>query len=300
MLALLGPVVALGYLANTIRRHAKKSTGLEERSTTSSAGGGAAAYETRKAVDEYVQFHFGADDDVMPYAAGPHSALDFPARCAALAERHCTALQDFNGEGPAPTALDIGCAVGGSAFALARAFTHVLGIDYSHAFVAAAQSLQAAGSTTYEAVVEGDVRRTFSASIPSDIDRTRVRFEQGDACQLSPELAAFDAIVAANLLCRLPDPRAFLADCPRLVKPGGILVLVSPHSWLPAWTPKERWVGGYVGADGAPVMTTQGITAALEEDFELVEQVDMPFLIREHARKFQWGCSNGMVWRRRA
>lgn len=50
MLALLGPVVALGYLAHTIRRHAKKSTGLEERSTTSSAGGGAAAYETRKAV----------------------------------------------------------------------------------------------------------------------------------------------------------------------------------------------------------------------------------------------------------
>jgi hypothetical protein len=26
-------------------------------------------------------------------------------------------------------------------------------------------------------------------------------------------------------------------------------------------------------------------------------QEDMPFLIREHVRKFQWGCSHAAVWR---
>lgn len=31
---------------------------------------------------------------------------------------------------------------------------------------------------------------------------------------------------------------------------------------------------------------------------QFVEEDDMPFLIREHARKFQWGCSHLMVWRR--
>lgn len=41
------------------------------RSTTSSAGGGAGAYETRKAVEEYLQFHFGQPDEVMPYNVGP-------------------------------------------------------------------------------------------------------------------------------------------------------------------------------------------------------------------------------------
>ena len=40
-------------------------------STTSSAAGGIAAYETRKAVDEYLQFHFGADQDILPYPHGP-------------------------------------------------------------------------------------------------------------------------------------------------------------------------------------------------------------------------------------
>lgn len=49
---------------------------VEERSTTSSAGGGAAAYETRKAVDEYLQFHFGAASDIMPYPQGPRVGRD--------------------------------------------------------------------------------------------------------------------------------------------------------------------------------------------------------------------------------
>ena len=36
-------------------------------------------------------------------------------------------------------ALDLGCAVGGAAFELARSFSHVLGIDFSHKFIEAAQ-----------------------------------------------------------------------------------------------------------------------------------------------------------------
>ncbi len=42
------------------------------RSTTSSAGGGVGAYESRKAVDEYLQFHFGQPDEIMPYDIGPN------------------------------------------------------------------------------------------------------------------------------------------------------------------------------------------------------------------------------------
>ncbi len=64
---------ALFFILSNRRNKGKSSDGgkLEERSTTSSAGGGAAAYETTKAVDEYLQFHFGADQDILPYAQGP-------------------------------------------------------------------------------------------------------------------------------------------------------------------------------------------------------------------------------------
>ena len=42
------------------------------------------------------------------------------------------------GEAGSAVALDIGCAVGGATFQLARAFPHVLGIDFSQQFVNAA------------------------------------------------------------------------------------------------------------------------------------------------------------------
>ena len=32
-------------------------------------------------------------------------------------------------------------------------------------------------------------------------------------------------------------------------------MIVSPHSWLPAWTPKAKWIGGFNGKDGKPVYT---------------------------------------------
>ena len=44
--------------------------------------------------------------------------------------------------------------------------------------------------------------------------------------------------------------------------------------------------------------TFEAVDAELSQSFELLETHDMPFLIREHARKFQWGCSDGTVWRR--
>ncbi len=41
------------------------------------------------------------------------------------------------------------------------------------------------------------------------------------------------------------------------------------------------------------------IAAFLSPDFEQVAEENVPFLIREHARKFQWGCSHAVVWRRK-
>jgi SAM-dependent methyltransferase len=60
------------------------------------------------------------------------------------------------------------------------------------------------------------------ANLPVDIDVSRVRFYQGDACDMNPSLGQFDAIHASNLLCRLPSPRKFIADVPKFLKPKGI------------------------------------------------------------------------------
>lgn len=46
--------------------------------------------------------------------------------------------------------------------------------------------------------------------------------------------------------------------------------------------------------------SADAMTAILSKNFEMVAREDAPFLIREHVRKFQWGCSNAMVWKRKA
>merc|ERR1712080_68043 len=123
-------------------------------------------------------------------------------------------------------------------------------------------------------------------------------FEAGDACNLRVNLGAFDAVLAANLLCRLPEPLRFLERCKQLVKPGGVLVLVSPYSWLPEYTRMDRWLGG-AGENGPDTFETLSSVMA-SYGFDLVERREMPFLMRDHVRKFQWGCSDGTVWKRKA
>jgi putative 4-mercaptohistidine N1-methyltranferase len=197
-------------------------------------------------------------------------------------------------------ALDVGCAVGGSSFALARHVPDVVGVDFSAAFVAAARALALAGSAPFQFVVEGDVTDRAEARVPADVDRSRVRFEVGDACALDAALGTFDLVHAANLLCRLPSPAAFLQRAAQLVRRGGLLVLVSPYSWLPQYTPRAAWVGGTVAADGAARRSAAALAEALSGAFELVGEGEEPFVIREHARKFQWGVSHVTVWRRRS
>lgn len=188
------------------------------------------------------------------------SACNFASRCALLCERHCLALQDFTGELGAPTALDVGCAVGGATFELARVFPLVVGLDYSQHFVDAACAMQSIGRLPYTAVIEGDVTEACEAVVDDAIDRSRVRFMRGDACNLPKHMRPVDCVLAANLLCRLPQPERFLVDLPRLLKPGGIAVLVSPYSWLAAWTPRRQWLGGFYDASKvckAPLMMAQ-------------------------------------------
>jgi hypothetical protein len=75
-------------------------------------------------------------------------------------------------------------------------------------------------------------------------------------------------------------------------------VLVSPYSWLEEYTPKDNWIGAVVKA-GADVYSAAALNSVLSAHFDKVSETEMPFLIREHVRKFQWGCSHAVVWRRK-
>ena len=115
---------------------------------------------------------------------------------------------------------------------------------------------------------------------------------------LRDDLGAFDAVLLANLIDRLRDPQRCLARLPSLVKPGGQLVIASPYTWLEEFTPRENWIGG-AEREGRPVGTREALQSLLAPDFDLVAVKDLPFLIREHRRKFQWSVAEATIWRRR-
>jgi putative 4-mercaptohistidine N1-methyltranferase len=244
-------------------------------------------YEEERLVREYLLFHYGDPDEVLPWKHGPREALGFPARCV-------RELLNSSAVGRDARALDVGCAVGRSTFELAGQCREVIGIDFSKAFIEAAEKIRSAGSLHYTYTVEGDSTARSSARVPAGTDAARVKFEVGDAMNLRSDLGTFDVVLAANLLCRLPDARVFLARASQLVKPGGQLLLTTPFSWLEEFTPRNRWIGGTGGQDSA-----DALTALLEPHFELKTSKDLPFLIREHARKYQWSMAWGTRWVRR-
>jgi putative 4-mercaptohistidine N1-methyltranferase len=218
--------------------------------------------------------------------------LPVPREAWGFAERVVTEL--LGDPSALESALDVGCAVGRSSFELARRVNSVVGVDYSRAFIEAATRLQADGEMHGEVLAEGEQMQEFTARVPEAIERGRVEFLVGDAIDL-PELGAFDVLLAANLICRLPEPRKFLARVPWLVKPGGQLLLATPFSWLEEFTPRDHWLGGRQDSPSSFEVLRQ----ILEPDFELETTKNLPFLIREHSRKFQYGISLGSRWRRR-
>jgi putative 4-mercaptohistidine N1-methyltranferase len=242
-------------------------------------------YESDKLLAEYLFFHYSTEAD---YAVVP----SIPATAIGFARRVVTEL--LTPGASATRALDLGCAVGRSAFELARTVPEVVGVDFSSAFIGACRDLQAHGHICTETVIEGRRTEEFTAIVPPEIDRSRVTFCTGDACALDAAMGPFDVVVAANLLCRLPDPAAFLERLPSLINPGGQLLLATPFSWLPEFTPEEKWIGGR--EDGPSSL--EELTRLLAPHFTLETQIDLPFLIREHSRKYQLGISLGTRWRR--
>jgi putative 4-mercaptohistidine N1-methyltranferase len=192
-------------------------------------------------------------------------------------------------------ALDLGCAVGRSTFELARHCSEVIGIDYSRRFIEVARHLQQHGSIGYAYVEEGLLATPAMAVVPADIQRHRVTFEQGDAQDLRPDLGSFDVVLLANLVDRLRDPGRCLAALPAVVRPGGQLVLTTPCTWLEDYTARSHWLGGFE-REGRPVRTLDTLQAVLAPHFALARTLDLPFLIREHSRKYQWSVAQGTVW----
>jgi putative 4-mercaptohistidine N1-methyltranferase len=248
-------------------------------------------YDSDRGLAEYLLFHYGAVTPTVPPGLPKAELLDFPARCVS----QCLDTARL----PAKArALDLGCAVGRSSFELARHCAEVIGIDFSERFIETANQLRQRGFLRYQSCEEGELTCARMAVVPRDIDRRRVKFEVGDATHLRKDLGKFDVVLAANLIDRLREPLKFSKRLPDLLNPEGHLIIASPYTWLTSYTPRKNWLGGVIRG-GKPVRTHDVLRKLLWPNFRLLDRLDLPFLLREHARKYQLGISEATVWLRR-
>jgi len=243
-------------------------------------------YESDAAVEQYLLFHYGTPEQICPLLPEARMACGFPVRCVSETLRHLELKKQGR-------ALDLGCAVGRSSFELGRHFDEVVGIDFSERFIAAAREMQRDRAVTVRAPREGPATDELRLEVPSDLKTDHVSFARGDACALADDLGTFDLVLMANLIDRLPDPAKCLARLPGLITSGGGLIITSPYTWLEEYTPQDKWLVDEVEG------TLGALKRILEPAFELQQTVDLPFLIREHRRKYQWSVAEASVWRRR-
>ncbi len=240
-------------------------------------------YETDELVGQYCEFHFGDEYHGIP---------NFPKAAAEL----CGELMQGRSF---KRALDLGCATGRSTFELARFCDHVTGIDFSARFIRVGHDMQENGRIRYAIATEGQLVSYHEKTLEQfglEGTSSKVEFWQGDAHNLKPQFKDYDLVMACNLVDRLYNPPKFLDHIAGRINKGGLLVLLSPYTWLEEFTPPEHWLGGRK-IDGENSTTLDGLHRELEPEFRLVgEPRDVPFVIRETARKYQHTISQMTVW----
>ncbi len=240
-------------------------------------------YETHEQVSQYCEFHYGSEY---------FDVKNFPKNSVDLLRPY---LKDIKKD----KALDLGCSVGRSSFELATIFKNVLGVDFSSNFINVGIKLKKFNTLTYKITSQGELFTQNSISLKDfnlEEYKNRVTFMQGDACNLKDIYTSYDLIFCSNLIDRLYYPQKFLDDIPSRVNKDGLLVLLSPYTWLEEYTLKENWLGGYL-KNNKEVHTLDTLVDNLK-DFELISTIDVPFVIKETSRKYQHSVSEMSIWKK--
>jgi putative 4-mercaptohistidine N1-methyltranferase len=270
-------------------------------------GGEDSVYETDDSLHMYLGLHYPSSGEkenvlpILPHGNTPNHGLRFPQRVVNL----LTSLKPIESNNKA---LDIGCAVGGASFELAKSFDDVDAFDFSESFVGAAKRMQNKEDVRFRIPVEAELFEEVQAVHENGVTLqvcSKVNFFTGDACKIGDmaedgRLGTYDGVVMANLLCRLPDPMACLDGLPKIVNKGGVIVMVTPFSWLLEFTPRSKWLGGfYDPVSKEHIRSKDVLQEAMEaRGFEKIHEEEIPLVIREHQRKYQYIVSEATGWRK--
>ena len=146
-----------------------------------------------------------------------------------------TARYDWLGLRPGDRVLDLGCGGGRHAFEAARRGAIVTAVDLDLG------ELKAVRDTTGAMVVAGEIAEAVIAAV------------NGDALRLPFPDAAFDRVIASEVMEHIPDDAGAARELARVLRPGGTMAVTVP-SWLPeqiCWALSDEYhapkaAGGHV------------------------------------------------------
>jgi len=241
-------------------------------------------YESDELVSQYCEFQYG--DEYF-------GVKNFAIECAKIAAKFTINKTK---------ALDLGCATGRASFELARSFDQVEGIDFSVRFIQVGSKLRDDGFVAFHSKEEGELvinKKVTIEELGYENLKNKISFWQGDACNLKPNFKSYDLIMATNLIDRLYNPRLFLDTIEERLNEDGVLILTSPYTWQENSTKKELWLGGYKDKNNKDIKTIDTLKEILNKKFELLNIQDLPFVIKESARKYQHTISEVSVWKKK-
>lgn len=205
----------------------------------------------------------------------------------------------------APMAVDLGCAVGGTTFALAaRSGGLTLGVDLNFAMLQVAREALVTGRVRYAERRVGLVYGNRDIAIRN---HAAVDFWACDLLALPFGDGRFQAALALNVLDCVGAPGQLLDEIGRLLAPSGLAILASPYDWSASATSPAAWIGGHsqraptggsssgivrglIGGEKAP-----GGTAALRLECDLG---DVTWRLRLHDRAAIQYASDVLLVRR--
>jgi demethylmenaquinone methyltransferase / 2-methoxy-6-polyprenyl-1,4-benzoquinol methylase len=177
--------------------------------------------------------------DMFDRVAGFYDLLN-SAMTAGLHHRWRERAVDIAGVRPGARVLDVASGTGDLALELARRVApggEVVGSDFSEGMLAHAR--RKAAKAGVHLVDSADAAGLAGASAVGAATGTRVRFEWGDALELSYADGSFDAATVGFGVRNFSDLARGLAEMVRVVRPGGRVVVLefttptrAPLSWF--------------------------------------------------------------------
>lgn len=168
----------------------------------------------------------------LPGAPFPAHAFSMLQTRYAFARAHCPAGSDV---------LEIGCGGGAGLGYLAAHGARVTGVDID------------------EAILDHP-RRHYTG-------RDGITVRQADAEALPFEDASFDTVLIFEAIYYFPDFPKVLAECKRILRPGGTLLLVTVNPEWPAFNPSPHSVAYYPAATLDATLRAAGYTPTFQAGF---------------------------------